>query len=391
MGTGYTGEQIYQNFRNGQGTGGMEAVAEMLVQLRRSYTERAQAIKKIQQRMEAAWTGDAGTAASAGAGPLGNALIESADNMDRTFDSVNRQAQAWHKASNSVEPVPPKPEKPGFWDNVTSLGGAQDTYLQKSVEHMVAAERNVQVMSEYEAQTSSNQEFPRSYTTLSSVGGSITIDTGPSSSSVGTGTSSIPDVRSGPAGPSVTTGSAPPSTSNVPPMGRPPVAPTPPTPGPVAPTPAPVATGPVGPVPAGNGGTRDPKRPTTSRPVTGRSMGERAGSRLYRQPGGGSTPTSGGAGARLGEGGGAKSGQLGAGRVSGTGPMGGPGGGPAAAAGGAAGARGGAGMAPMGAGGGRGQGDEDKEHQRASYLQENDPDEAFIGDLGKTAPPVIGQ
>ncbi|MEY7972728.1 hypothetical protein AB8O38_12085 [Saccharomonospora xinjiangensis] len=65
-------------------------------------------------------------------------------------------------------------------------------------------------------------------------------------------------------------------------------------------------------------------------------------------------------------------------------------GGASAGSSGGAGTRG-AGMAPMGAAGGRGQGDEDKEHQRASYLQENDPDEAFIGDLGKTAPPVIGQ
>ncbi len=50
------------------------------------------------------------------------------------------------------------------------------------------------------------------------------------------------------------------------------------------------------------------------------------------------------------------------------------------------------GAAPMGAGGaGKGQGDDETEHQRASYLQENDPDEVFLGDLGKTAPPVIGE
>ncbi|EHY88749.1 hypothetical protein SacazDRAFT_01831, partial [Saccharomonospora azurea NA-128] len=270
----------------------MEAVAETLIQLRRSYSDRAQAIQKIQERMEAAWTGDAGSAATAGAGPLGKALYASADNMDVTFKSVNSQAQAWHQASNSVEPVPPKPEKPGFWDNVTSFGGASDTYFQKSVEHMVAAERNVQVMSEYEAKTSSNQDFPRSYTTLSSAGGSITIDTGASSSAVGTGTSSIPDVRggtSGPAAPGVSTGAAP-GTSGAPPVGRPgPVGPIGPAPGPVSPggpvthTPAPVA-GPVGTPPVGGGTTRNPNRSTNPRQGTGPGrggVGERAGSRLY--------------------------------------------------------------------------------------------------------------
>ncbi len=39
MGSGYTGEQIFHNFKNGQGTGGMEAVDETLIQLRRSYSD----------------------------------------------------------------------------------------------------------------------------------------------------------------------------------------------------------------------------------------------------------------------------------------------------------------------------------------------------------------
>jgi hypothetical protein len=42
-----------------------------------------------------------------------------------------------------------------------------------------------------------------------------------------------------------------------------------------------------------------------------------------------------------------------------------------------------------GAGAGRGQGDEDTEHQLPSYLLEPDPDEVF-GTDEMTAPPVIG-
>jgi hypothetical protein len=40
--------------------------------------------------------------------------------------------------------------------------------------------------------------------------------------------------------------------------------------------------------------------------------------------------------------------------------------------------------------GGKGEGDEDTEHQRPAYLLENDPDEALIGELPRTSPPVIG-
>ncbi len=408
MGAGYTGEQVYENFANGRGTGAMQSLADGLLQLRRSYLERAQAIKKIQERMEGAWTGDAGSAATAGAGPLATALQDSAVNMERTFESVTNQAQAWHQAANSVEPVPPVPEKPSWWDNVTSLGGASDTYEQQLGKHAAAAARNVQVMSAYEAETASNQNFPRSYTTLSSAGGSITIDSGTASSGViNVGSSSVPDVRGGgmsaTSGPGVSTGAAP-VVSGVPSVGRPGPggmgshSPTPISPvGPGAPPPTPVAGGgPVGTPPAGDT-RRNPGRSANPRTGTGPGRGgagERAGSRLYGpRPGGGSASTSGGAAGRLGDATAAKGGALGAPRVTGTGAVPGAaptGGAPAGTAGGA-GARG-AGMAPMGAaGGGRGQGDEDKEHQRASYLQENDPDEAFIGDLGKTAPPVIGQ
>jgi hypothetical protein len=57
---------------------------------------------------------------------------------------------------------------------------------------------------------------------------------------------------------------------------------------------------------------------------------------------------------------------------------------------GGAGGRGGGGAfggAPMG---GRGQGEDDDEHQRASFLVEGDPDAVF-GTDEMTAPPVIGE
>jgi hypothetical protein len=111
-----------------------------------------------------------------------------------------------------------------------------------------------------------------------------------------------------------------------------------------------------------------------------------------RGPGGGGF--GGGPGGSSGYGPGGQGSQGGMGRGSGFGPGGmGPGGALAAAEGGAlrggpAGGRGGApgGMMPPGK---RGEGDDDSEHQRASYLVEGDPDEVF-GTDEPTAPPVIG-
>jgi len=47
-------------------------------------------------------------------------------------------------------------------------------------------------------------------------------------------------------------------------------------------------------------------------------------------------------------------------------------------------------MGGMGHGRG-GKGEEDTEHQRPAYLVENDPEDALIGELPKTIPPVIGE
>ncbi|MBP2334073.1 hypothetical protein JOF41_000251 [Saccharothrix coeruleofusca] len=67
----------------------------------------------------------------------------------------------------------------------------------------------------------------------------------------------------------------------------------------------------------------------------------------------------------------------------------GPGGGAAAGRGGPGGmGAGGMGAGGVGAGAGRGQGDEDKEHKSASYLQET---EDIFGDGTMVAPPVIGE
>jgi hypothetical protein len=40
--------------------------------------------------------------------------------------------------------------------------------------------------------------------------------------------------------------------------------------------------------------------------------------------------------------------------------------------------------------GGKGEGSEDAEHQRPSYLLEPDPDDALVGKLPQSVPPVIG-
>jgi hypothetical protein len=93
-----------------------------------------------------------------------------------------------------------------------------------------------------------------------------------------------------------------------------------------------------------------------------------------------------------GSGSGSSAGELGAGKGSGAGSMGGEPGSArlgGASTSGAAGRPGTSGAGGMGRGG-KGEGEEDAEHQRPAYLLEPDPEDALIGELPRVAPPVIG-
>lgn len=86
-----------------------------------------------------------------------------------------------------------------------------------------------------------------------------------------------------------------------------------------------------------------------------------------------------GAGAGMGAGGRAGAGGLGGGAGAGAG----------AAGAGGRGAAGRGGMGGMGAAGQRGQGSEDEDHERPSWLEEQD--DVWMNDMPKTAPPVLGE
>ncbi|MBA8827561.1 hypothetical protein FHX42_004957 [Saccharopolyspora lacisalsi] len=108
--------------------------------------------------------------------------------------------------------------------------------------------------------------------------------------------------------------------------------------------------------------------------------------------GGGSGRADGGFGPRSGAGATPGSGSgLSAGGRSGVAPTGGPGSGASStASGGATGGQSGrgGGMRPMGGGGQQGQGGEEEEHERPSWLVEDE--DVFTNDMQKSAPPVIG-
>ncbi|OXM71130.1 hypothetical protein [Amycolatopsis vastitatis] len=131
--------------------------------------------------------------------------------------------------------------------------------------------------------------------------------------------------------------------------------------------------------------------PMSPMPMGGMNFG---GDEAYNSKVGGGGGRGGGGG--FGPGGSGAGNATGAGAASGAARPGGIGAAEAAAGRGMGGlGAGGAGRGGMGPGGGlargqKGEGDEDTEHSRPTYLVEGDPDEVFGTDL-RTAPPVIGE
>ncbi|WP_216209394.1 WXG100 family type VII secretion target [Amycolatopsis aidingensis] len=433
-----SGEVIYHNFTEGDSRR-LNLASERIAALSAKYLDRAQGIDGLRDQMNQYWEGDSAGKANAGAGLLAKAFADTANPLDMAKESLQGQSESFERSKNSVVPVPPAPEAPNPW--TTGLKAAIpvagpfmaqddiDSYQQGMRAHNEAAQHNVDVMGQYSAATGATQgALPRDFGVLTSDGAAISIGSG-NTGSVHGAQAGIPDTTTastvnpplatptvsggGPVTPTpnvnppVSTGGAPPTTSG--PSSGPVTSPPPTGPGRTpGPTPGPVPIGGT----LNNRGEDQNRRNTANRKpgTTGfRRSSERgtAGERLRNQPGQkgggqakGAPAARGGAAGRAGLGGEGVTGRggtpegprgLGAGKGSGAGV---PGTSAAAETGakGTTAARGGTAAGPMGAAGaGRGRGGEDEERKRPAYLEENDPDEAFIGKLGKTVPPVIGQ
>jgi cytochrome c556 len=408
---GMNGTEIYHNFRGGTGDDarGLMSAATTVALLGKRYNDRMTSITQLTTTMESAWQGNAAGAAQRGAGPLAVEHGLAQTGMTTASDTLKNQATAFLAAKQAVTEVPPTPEKPGIWDNVSSFGGASRNYDQKMNQVNTANDNNVAVMEQYENTTSTNTSaMPTTYGRITDDYAQIGVDkpTPPppsepynpnipgtsnpgnsrgqgttrsgTGSTTGTGTNSNNNRPPGTGNQNRPPGNTQTNPSNNrPPTNLPPRGPFPPNQNPgqnPGGNPAlpgmmpPPAFGPGGGGPGGGprgGGGFGPRGSGGSFGPGGSGPGSPGSG--GRGPGGGFGPGAGGAAAAA-EG------------AAGRGGMGGPGG-----RGGMGGMGGG-----MGAGGKKGEGEEDGQHERPSFLVEPDPHDTF-GTDEVTAPPVIGE
>src|SRR6266545_5275647 len=161
---GMSGKEIYENFQHGPGTDRLSKAASMMGSIVENYETRLDTMSQLKGKMESAWQGDASGAAQRGAGPLVVEHAHAAPQINTAQTLVQSQVQAFDGSKGAVVPVPDEPKEPGFWDNVFSFGGAQDSYEQKRAAYDAANDNNVTVMSGYEDASSTNtSSMPQSY------------------------------------------------------------------------------------------------------------------------------------------------------------------------------------------------------------------------------------
>ncbi|SDD01665.1 hypothetical protein SAMN05216174_106248 [Actinokineospora iranica] len=415
---GLTGQQIFDNFHNAQGVQERHEAADGLKKLLKEYEQCADDVLALTTSMDSMWQGDASGAAQRGAAPL---IVEhrlASPEFGKAQDLTGRQLDSFEQAKNSVQPIPEQPKEPGFWDDVTSLGGASEDYEGKLREYNAANEHNVAVMRAYEDASGYNASgMPTEFGEMAPPPGEVAVEQPPPPSERvdPPGRRETPTTTGGGDSAWRTTGSLLEDDSVTPSQVTAASGWTAPGAVPAAGVePGPVRT-PVGPPPGGSG---YPVQPPGMVPPGMVPPGMRPPGNSLRGLGGGPGGGGGGAGGRgggFGPGGAGARGAYGGGggggfgpnnpggSVSGTGPGAGARSGALAGAGmgaddghgaqnrgaAAGGGRGGAG-GPMGGGGGGGQGGEDSERTAPSYLLEADPD-ALFGTDEITAPPVIGE
>ena len=371
-----SGAEIYRNFRDGAGTGGLQAGAAVVNEIAVEYVEEAAAIRTLTAKMEAAWQGTAAGAARRGAGPLASEHESSGTALLTAQTLISFEAEVFALSKNSVVPVPPKPQAPNPWTMFVDPG-AQIAFEDQVDNHNAAAKHNVAVMAGYTASTSDiAQRLPVEYGTLPSGTADIdvrpgtTIDTSPSDTDgPGDGTDPRTDPGSATEWQQPTDAPAP-RTEPVETTDRPDTGSTSPgsftptanQPGPAVPGGEP--TGTARPLPTSAATSVLIGRPGPAGP-RGTTAGPRGGGVFGAAPRDGSLPRAGGA-------------------PTPDSPTRTPSG--MAVSGGRTGPT--AHGVPLGAPG-RGRDEEDRERRRPTYLEGDDPEDLF-GSEALTAPPTIG-
>lgn len=378
-GQSITARQVFEQISPGTSNSVIDG-ADASATLQRTHSDRATQIAALNQKMDAAWQGDAAQAAQAGGHPLGTWLQDSASNLSKSHTFLTAQGESFETAKSKVQDVAATPPTSGFVDEINPMSD-KDAEINK---YNQQGQTNVDAFNAYYQSSATNAAGMPQFSAWQ----------GNPLSGPGGGGAPVPGGGS-PAHSGGGYGGGPSSGFGGSPYGAP---------GPVAhtaysPSPSPgghsSVTSPPGSQPWNTGTAPAAYTPATTTPSADFSSGFGPGGAGFGGgfgPGGsgsGAGSAAGGFGGAVGGFGPGGAGSRGAGASTGAGSgLGGSTNG-GSMRGGAGGSAGRPGTSGMGGGGGKGEGSEDTEHQ-TKYLVAEDHNDLFGLDIS-TVPPVIGE
>ena len=122
--------------------------------------------------IESAWQGAASDGAAGAAQPLAASALAGADLLEQAQDLMDRQSGSFNRAKNDVVPVPPEPPKPDLLD----VRVVFTDYENSLTAYQADAQHNIDVFSSYDGASDYNEtRMPASYSTSAHSGGTINV------------------------------------------------------------------------------------------------------------------------------------------------------------------------------------------------------------------------
>jgi hypothetical protein len=140
-----TGQQIYENFTGAKGTDSLELIADTLDQVLSEYDRLHQDVAAAAGNLTAYWRGTASDAARAGVSPAADACNEAGAGIAVLSSLLREHIADFHSVRNKVRPVPEVPLMPGSFTEIATLGG-QARHLGEVVAANDVAQANVEAM-----------------------------------------------------------------------------------------------------------------------------------------------------------------------------------------------------------------------------------------------------
>lgn len=170
-----TPHEIYQYFATGRGTDLLDDAQDATRTEWDLEDHRAQLIRKQGELIRGGWQGAASDGAFGAARPLAESALHGTDHLSRAEDLLDRQSGSFHRAANSVKPVPQEPPQMDITDMMLPFSD----YEKQVTSYQADAQHNIDVYGIYDGASEYNEKnMPAEYSTVNHAGGDISVTAG---------------------------------------------------------------------------------------------------------------------------------------------------------------------------------------------------------------------